>query len=217
MEKKLKVRELLVYYVDRYALSTENYSSITDSGQDGLGTLNTALIRILKKCTVGEISLWDAIQHENGPRRISIEDFERYCFKDWVKYIEDNCSDYDVSALQSDKDRYLEEMSWIQAAQDTVLSMNAALESGDYDYKVSIESDDTGISDEELLRKGHDMMLEAIYDIFFERFRWEKLKKDMEQVNMPSGSEYNAEITPEMMKALTRLGSYLNYVGKRKE
>ena len=77
MEKKLKVRELLVYYVDRYALSTENYSSITDSGQDGLGTLNAALIRILKKCSVGEISLWDAIQQEDGPRRISIEDFER--------------------------------------------------------------------------------------------------------------------------------------------
>lgn len=216
MEKKLKVRELLVYYVDRYALSTENYSSITDSGQDGLGTLNAALIRILKKSMVGEISLWDAIQQKEGPRRISIEDFEKYCFRDWVKYIEDNCSDYDASALQSDKDRYLEEMSWIQAAQDTVLSMNAAFESGDYDYRVSKGTDDTGINEEELLRKGHDMMLEAIYDTFFERFQWEKLKKDMEQVNLPSGSEYNAEITPEMVKAAARLGSYLNYIGKRK-
>lgn len=51
---------------------------------------------------------------------------------------------------------------------------------------------------------------------FFERFQWEKLKKDMEQVNLPSGSEYNAEITPETVKASARLGSYRNYVGKRK-
>lgn len=216
MEKKLKVRELLVYYVDRYALSTENYSSITDSGQDGLGTLNAALIRILKKSMVGEIRLWDAIQQKDGPRRISIEDFEKYCFRDWVKYIEDNCSDYDASALQADKDRYTEEMAWVKAAQDTVLSMNAALESGDYDYRVAKGTDDIGITEEELHRKGHDMMLEAIYDTFFERFRWEKLKKDMEQVNLPSGSEYNAEITPEMVKAAARLGSYLNYIGKRK-
>ena len=216
MEKKLKVKELLVYYVDRYALLTENYSSVTDTDEDGLGALNTSLKRILKKTMIGNISVWEAFQQKSGPWRISVRDFEKYCFKEWVRYIEDNCSGYDASALQADKDRYLEELSWEEAAQDAIKTTNDALESGEYDYRVTVGEDYIGISEIELRQKGHDMMLEAIYDIFFERFQWEKLKKDMEQVNLPSGSEYNAEITPEMMKAWTRLGSYLNYIGKRK-
>lgn len=217
MGEKLKVRDLLVYYVERYSLTTDGYSDVINSAQDGLGAYFAALKRILKETMINGVSVWDSMVQLTGPRRISIEDFERYCFKTWVQYIETNCDDYNKEALQADKARYAPEGGWWDdAAAVAVKSQNAALESGAYDYKSDTGSTDIGVSEDDIKRKGHNMMLEALYDIFYEEFRWDELRDDMLRSEILSGSEYNPEITPEMLEAQHRLKNYLNYIGKRK-
>ena len=210
--KKYKITELLLYYLERYKMRTDSYTSFRDTRNDEFARFRKGLIRTIKKSKIGEISLWDAIKQEDGTYRISVEEFERLCFREWCRYIEDNCEGrYDKNALEADKKRYNDTIAIIQAT-------NAALESGEYDYTVEdVSQDEEGISDPELKRAGYSMMLEAIYDTFFEPFQWEKLQKDMEATVILSGSDYNREFDPEIIPAIERLGNYKNYIGKRRE
>ena len=56
------------------------------------------------------------------------------------------------------------------------------------------------------------MMLEALYDLFFEPFMRDKLKYDLEHQEPLSGAEYAGD----NMRAKERLKSFRNYIGKKK-
>ena len=217
MSEKLKVRKLLDYYVDRYHMPTDGYSDITESNEDGLGAYLRALKNILKKTMVDGRSLWETMEQTVGPKRISLEDFEHYCFKEWVRYIEKNCSEYDKAALQADKAKHAAEHEWWEdASEHAIQAQNAALETGAYEYPTG-DYEGAIITDEEVKQKGLEMMIEAIYDTLYDGFQWDKLRMDIELSVLPDGSEYNAEISGESLKARNRLKNYRNYVGIQKK
>ena len=60
------------------------------------------------------------------------------------------------------------------------------------------------------------MMVEALYDLFFDSFKWDKLKADMIVEDSLSGSSVKPEFTGDNMRARERLKSYLNYIGEKK-
>lgn len=223
MDKKYEISELLLYYVDRYDLkrdpSSEN-TGLKKRKMEGYRTLRTQLVRIIKKTTVGEISLWDAIMAPDGRHQISIGEFEKQCYREWSRYIQTRYPDsFNESALQADIDRYNVEVQLAKDAEEAVKRQNAALEAGLYLGPPHGETNNNPeiVSDEELLRIGHDMMFEALYSVFFEKFQWNKLLNDLVLVRITDPGAYNAEFIKELNEAQTRLKSYLNYIGKRKE
>ena len=211
MEKKLSIRELLEYYVERYEMKTDGYSSSSQYNNDGLGAFYKAITRIIKRTQVGDITLWDAMKPVGGARHISVQNFERLCFKEWAQYIEEYCSNYNKGALLAD----IEKNCWISRPEEMILAQNKALEEGYYNPPMEDDGQPV-VSDEELKQKGHAMMIEAIYDLFYGSFNWDKLLQDMENSDISPDMPYNANLPIENLKAYTRLKSFLNYIGPRK-
>ena len=59
------------------------------------------------------------------------------------------------------------------------------------------------------------MMIEALYDVFFNTFNWALLGDDLEKSIIPDVG-YKAEIPTECLQARERLQNYYNYIGERK-
>ena len=215
MSREYTIKELIKYYVDRYNLPVENRARVHETDDLGIAAYKEALKRIMQATRIGNMSYWNTIKTD-GWRRVTIEDFEKQCFPAWCRYIEKNCETYDKAALQADKDKYTEAIKWENEAQTWIEAQNQALIDGSYFEMFESDVDYPAITDAELRQRGHEMMIEAIYDTLFQRFQWEKLKEDMERAEIPDGSMYNADITPELLKARARLQSYLNYIGKKR-
>ena len=221
MEERLKISELLDYYVERYDLPLAGRSSRDESSGDGMKAYTAAVTLIIKAVKIGGISLWDAIKPASGVRdvrRISIGEFERYCFSAWAAYIEKNCESYNVGALQADKERmriYEDEAYWEARAAEIDAARDRALE-GDDTGSSTDEDDGFAIADR-TRQVGHAMMLEAIYATLYEPFQWEKLQSDLETDDDPAGQMHGEKTPVEVVKARYRLGSYLNYIGKRRK
>ena len=220
MDEKLSVKQLLQYYVDRYALSTENMSHLNEKTEDGLGAYYAELRRIMMKTRIGEARFWDIIKPEGGgERRVSVQDFERVCFAPWCKYIENlPDSQYDFSVLQADKERWTHEMNWRKYA-DGYVRVNKLIREEGYEFLNDMGPEDVSFepSNEELQSRGHEMMLEALYDVFYERFDWERLRADMH--NEKYISYYSDEddfYNEQIITSLIHLQSYHNYIGNRK-
>lgn len=225
MMGKLTVMELLRYYVDRYDLPTDATGNVDEVKGDGLKPYHTKVTRILKETPIGEITLWDAIKPEKGKRRISIEEFEKLCFPRWRDYIRINYADcYDAGALQADEDRY---RAWFEGEKRWEIMASEQAEQVDQEYRaglfeLNLNDDDDGVVDfsvpyEKVRSKGCEMMLEAIYDAFFERFDWKGLKEDMDSAEILDANAGDpAFYTADLVKAKTRLKSYRNYVGNRR-
>lgn len=58
------------------------------------------------------------------------------------------------------------------------------------------------------------MMLEALYNLFFEGFDWNQLMHDKFKAEI-TNTGYNADVTADTVRALKRLQDYTNYVGKK--
>lgn len=217
--EKLTIYNLTKYYVERYSLDTRYKTDSSEKILDGLGTYIKEIQRILQKTRVGEKPLWDCIKPDKRARQITKEEFEKHCFPQLAEYIEKNCTSYNVEAVNKDKQewerRYAEDKELSDLAEAARKAENDFLESGSYE-SYGHESDGYySPTEEEVSRKGHDMMLEAIYDLFFEEFDWKKLKDDLERCgNIPDG--YNADIEKEDIKAQYSLRSYKNYIGAKK-
>ena len=216
MDEKLSVSELLEYYIRRYCLPTENRSDLNAKADDGMRTYNAAITRIIQSVPVGEITLWDAIKPDMGPRRISVAEFERHCFGQWAKYVEKNCETYDAGLLRTDRERlrlYEEDEYWAERAREADEARDRALESG---YVPGYVPDGEEPLDTEVEKRMHDMMLEAVYSAMYEGFDRERLRADIELTGPSSCSGYGEETPGEVAKAKYRLQSFLNYIGKRK-
>ena len=222
MEEKLKISELLDYYVERYDLPLAGRSSRDESAGDGLKAYTAAVTLIIKAVKIGGISLWDAIKPAQGVRdvrRISIGEFERYCFNAWAAYIEKNCETYNVGALQADKERmriYEDEAYWEAKAAEADAARDRAMEDGALEGGLWAEGNETVITDR-TRQVGHNMMLEAIYNTLFESFQWEKLQQDLDLDDDSADQMYGEKTPVEVVKARYRLQSYLNYIGRKRK
>ena len=221
--EKITVTELLKYYVDRYDLPTDASGNVDEANNDGLKPYYSKMSRILKETPIGEITLWDAIKPEKGKRQISIEEFEKLCFPRWRDYIRKNFAGcHDAGALQADDERYRalfeEEYRWktIAAEQAEQIRSEQSLE-----LNIPNLNDDTEeypVDDQAISAKGHEMMIEALYDLFFERFKWDALEMDMRAAEILK-SNYDVESfhIPELEKAYARVTSFRNYIGDRRK
>lgn len=218
MPEELRISALVEYYVQRYNLDSKGLEN-GKKRYEKYKTYKMEISRILQKTYISGSSLWDIIGPKNGDktgvRKISIEEFERQCFPQWAEYIR-KCNDFDEEALKEDEERYLayymENKKWREVAERALAQHNAAIENEDGDPDDYVY----GVTIEDVKAKGHEMMLEAIYNIFYGPFQWEKLKADMEAADV-NYDGYNPEITPEMEKAKSQLEDYKNYTGEPKQ
>jgi len=61
-------------------------------------------------------------------------------------------------------------------------------------------------------------MIEALYDLFFERFNWDALETDMRAVEiLRSDNDVESFHTPELVRADTRVKSFRNYIGDKRK
>lgn len=218
MSQKLKIRDLVIYYVDRYHLDTSRTADSAENMSDGLGTYITAVRRIMEKIEIGEKRLWDVIKPQNQSRQISIEDFERYCLTQWVQYIEVNCENFDKNAIAEDKERgvlFADSERWDKKAEEAIAAHNQAMENDD-DSNYGIEDFPPAIDENEVRKIGEKMMLEAIYNVFYESFNWNLLKYDLEKEKV-TNTGYNPDIDGATLKSKHRLKFWNSYVGKKKQ
>lgn len=162
-------------------------------------------------------SLWDSIKPKKGPRKISIDYFEKCCFEKWAAYIKKNHKGkYDCTRLEKDIERHklLTDESYLTKKMEEALAeQNRLLQehpSGSCDEDSCVPQPIT----ESIAREGYRMMLEAIYEIFYESFDWTKLECDMLRAQMID--PVNSDVTVDQHASVERLKDYSNYVGKRK-
>ena len=72
------------------------------------------------------------------------------------------------------------------------------------------------VTPEEVASKGYEMMIEAIYNVFYQPFKWQALKRDMEAAEV-TDEGYNPSITAEALRATARLSDFTNYTGSPKK
>ena len=220
-DKKLSIYALTRYYVTRYDLPTQNRAGSAWNKDDGMGAYVKAVNRLLKNTPIGETTLYDAILPDgSGIRSITIAEFERFCFPRWEAYLKKACTEgFNMGALQADIDRWHIEYDrayWDAVAQSAASAQLKALTEG---YNNPPMEDDLlpVVSEEEIQQKGHDLMVEALFYIFYDGFDWEKLRQDMNDSIITPEEVSSADFTGAMMRAKARLKSYLNYVGERKK
>lgn len=218
MDDKLSIKELVNYYVDRYHLPKSKSSDSSSDFQEMHGLYISQITRILKNTQVCERNLWDMIKPEQGARKISISDFQKYCFDKWSDYIKKQCKgEYDHIRLDKDIENHktlTDEDYLLKKVEDSIAENNRMIEEG-----LSDRYDDLAhisyFSKEEISQKGHEMMLEALYEIFYESFDWERLESDLKN-SIIQDNGYNAEVSIINQRAIERLKDPGNYIGKKK-
>lgn len=218
MNDKLSIKNLVQYYIDKYNLKPNYTSDLSADFQEMYGKYIVQVTRILKSTQVGEKKLWDIINPQKGSRKISIYDFEKNCFDRWAAYIKKQCEgEYDHIRLEKDIERHkihTNEYYLAKKLEDTITEHNRMIESGSFDRS----ADEAGlphVTDQEISQKGHEMMLEAIYEIFYESFNWELLAFDLKN-SIILENDYNPEVTISNQKSIERLKDYSNYAGRKK-
>lgn len=218
MDDKKSIKELVEYYIEKFNLLPKSDSDPSADFQEKYGKYLAQITRILKSTQVGEKKLWDIIKPEKGSRKISIDDFEKNCFDSWAAYIKKQCEgEYDRIRLEKDIERHkihTDESYLAKKREDNIAEHNRMIENDPFDRN----ADEAGlpyVTDQEISQKGHEMMLEAIYEIFYESFDWELLAFDLKNSIIPDNG-YNPEVTISNQKSIECLKDYSNYVGRKK-
>lgn len=231
--EKFTIYQLTKYYVDRYHLPTDNRAGTPAHEDDGMGAYYTQIVRILKNCTVGEWSLYEAMKpkdEKSTTRVITLEDFERHCLEAFADYIlKKYPKEHDDALLLADMERWkidYDSRYWQEKAEEAIQAQNAALEQGLFipgeevtyeDDAAEARTEKQKTFEEKVEAKASMLMLEGLFNKFYGEFLWDKLREDMMNEEPLSGSSYNAEITAETMRASARLKSFQNYIGKKTE
>lgn len=218
MDDKKSIRELLEYYIEKYSLLPKSDPDDSMEFQEMYGKYFAQIRRILKSTHIGEKPLWDDIKPEKGSRKISINDFEISCFDSWSAYLKKQDKDeYGHILLEKDIEQHkirLDECYLAKKLKTDKDEHNRMIEYG----LSEINADEMGlpfVTDREISQKGHEMMLEAIYDIFYESFNWEQLTFDLKNsIILDNG--YNPKVTISNQKSIESLKDYSNYVGRKK-
>lgn len=175
MEKqKYKIIELTRYYVQRYGLNTKYQSSTSPNLDDGLAPYRAQIERILKKKIFLEgKSLWDLIKTAKTPRQISLSDFERYCFPQWATYIRNHCGRFNEETLNADENRYLTEYAAPNPESEARTEYEETRNSFNTDDNTPI------MTPEEINDYKRDMMIQALFELFFTPVDTKKLEADL--------------------------------------
>lgn len=222
MEKKLKIRELAEYYVKRYGLTPYDKNANTDEYNGDVRTIATQITRTMKGTKIGEKYLWDTINPDKGARAISIEDFEKQCFTEWVRYLHDNhesCKD-NANFMQDKKKNHIydsEDEYWKDRVQSFTENNDSFYENGgndDINEELLHGFPANMVTQEDVEKMAYKMMFRALYDVFYEPFKWDMLRYDLE--NRPTDNDYGTEFTKKQVHSSDRLSDYKNYIGKRK-
>lgn len=216
------IQELAKYYINRYSLPTNNRSDSHYNAGNGYKPYIKEISQLIKGAQIGNVSLWTKIKPQKGVRRISIELFEEHCFEKWSEYIKRNTDDlYDKEKLQKDIEasriKYAEARAWNDKAKRAIEAHNHAMETEEYfdeDHWRELTDYDPTVSDEKLKEIGIRMIIEALFEVYYEPFNWELLKKDLENVPMDDG--YNPDITPSIMQSQERLKTFKSYSKRKK-
>ena len=218
MEDELSIKELVNYYIKRYILPPSKSSNSSSDFQEMYGLYISQITRILKTTQVGETKLWDIIKPEKRVRKISIVFFEEHCFDQWAAYIKKQCKGkYDHIRLEKDIENHK-----IHTDED-YLTKKLAADIAEHNQMIEEapagRCDDEAyipyVSNEEISKKGHEMMLEAIYEIFYESFNWKQLAFDLRN-SIIYDNGFNPDVTINQQASIKRLKDHSNYVGKRK-
>ena len=220
----MKILELTRYFVDRYKLEKKlGY----ENENEEIATYRTAITRILKNKKIQNKSLWDLIKPEKGSRQISLEDFMKYCFPEWKKYLYDNyIEDLEendtLKYLEEDVEEYLKSNEWYLKAEGRIQRHNKAIE--EYDPVEEFEEIDDEIrygittyyeGSKEVLEKALQFQIQALFELYFEELNLKEIAKDMTLISNCDTS-YNPTYTEKEDKAFNRIASYKNYT-KRKQ
>lgn len=211
--EKLTIYELTKYYVNRYGLPTHG-GGTPGNPKDGMGAYHKKITLLLQKAHVAETSLYDAMLPEGDPkgtRVISVEEFERYCLKDFAEYIQHRYPEHKTSVLLADMDRWQLEHDreyWDKKAKEADQREADVLALGLYDPDEEDNNGEAGVTEEKVFNKGHELMLEALFYKFYGDFEWKKLARDMMFAETPSGAEINGDV----LRCRYRLKNFLNYV-----
>lgn len=167
--KNFTLTELAEYYLDRYGIAKSHKEMQIRISK----ALRQKLIRLLQNVKFEECSFYAIMEkkNENGnkeelkrpPRIISVALFEKFCFEDWIKYISkvyhdkiENIKNWEIDLKRLRNERAIETRYPNEAYNNL---------------------------DDEVLKKGREMMIDAIFYKFFVDFRWEDLQCDWEQAN----------------------------------
>ncbi|MCH5353519.1 MAG: hypothetical protein J1E06_08655 [Acutalibacter sp.] len=215
-KEKIKIAALVKHYISQYGISENDEEA-----------MRKQMERLLKHTPVGDESLYEIIKPDKGARVISVEEFERYCFDKWTKYLIDKTAKIKKNEnYLADKERHYHEVEEPKKYHDLSVELTK-----DYlrslklfkpmRYRFAGEVDEneifdnrTFVSPEEIDRKGHGMMIEAIYDFLFEGFNWEALSCDIQSMKIALAK--NNVMSREALRAQDHLKDYNNYIGKRK-
>lgn len=219
MNKNLSIQELAEYYVKRYNLQPTTPKNNPSDIQTPYINYIMQIKRILTKTSseYADKSLWDAIKPTKGPRQISIDYFEKLCFDKWAAYIKKNHKGkYDHTRLEKDIERHklLVDESYLTKKMEEALEKQKELLQEYPSDRYYEESSAPQLTTEQVTQTGLFMMVEAIYEVFFESFDWDKLRYDMlsRQVIDP----INPDPTIDQQFSFERLKDYSYYVGERK-
>lgn len=214
-----KLHNLLMYYVNRYHLPQCSDLDPTAPLQEQYRSFGVEIRRILQRTRIaGYSSLWEKNVSEGSPYKISIDEFEEHCFEEWERYIKAHCAGkYDHVQLEADarENKRRKEYRDLDKAIEDNIQM-----SEEYEDMINKDFDDKPqepiVTEQELRKKGIDMMVEAIYAVFYEAFNWDELASDMKKSWIPFEGN-NPDVTQETVEAIQKLRDYTNYVGKRKD
>lgn len=215
-EEKLKLSELLDYYVKRYRLDLhENDFSINSRTYKRLR-------RVLKDTKILERSIWDSMG-EKGKKghTISVKDFELLCFPTWAKYLGNAFSDYEDITKKVHADLKLweearsHEAALAREAEGYVKAhKNALVEEFPANIILSDDSE-SETTPEQLFREEMKMTIGAILGhIYGGTFQWNELERDLEREDVPSGLDDNIDAVKVSVEARDRLADIKNYISK---
>lgn len=216
------ILELTKYYVERYQLNTEYYSNSNEEKEDGLGAYKQAITRLIKDTSFCGRSLWNIIKKEDchSVRKISIDDFEEQCFGRWYLYIQKQKT-YNKTMLDDDYNKVMartKKKIWDkrieERIEERIEAHNQAFE--EYQQDLIDNVDIYEVSNEKIKEKGLEIMIEAIYDVFYEPFNWGLLESDMNNIQSLSDG-YNPSINSDTLQSELNLNNARAvYVGRRR-
>lgn len=222
MEKKLKIKELAEYYIKRYELSKYNTNTLKYYRDNEINTIKTEITRIIQDTKIGESDFWEIINPPKGARAVSVEEFEKQCFNKWADYIHKqfpSCKNNINFINDKKKNRIYDSENdyWEDRIESFREKNNSFYINGDIDTlneELRNDYDDNIVLQEDVEKKAYGMMLKALYDVFYEPFKWDMLRYDLE--HKPNDNGYNTDFSKEEVQAYDRLSDYKNYIGKMK-
>ena len=216
MEEKLKLSELLNYYVKRYRLDLVEKDFSIDS------RTYKALRRVLVDTKFLGRSIWDSMgEKRKKGHTISVEDFELLCFPAWAKYLEQAFSTHEdiTKKVHVDLELWEEsrkrEAALTREAEGYVKAHEDALVEEFPASTIPSDNSETETTPEELFREEMKKTIGVILGhIYGGSFQWDKLELDLERQNVPSELDDNFDAVKVSIEARNRLADIKNYFSK---